>query len=631
MASLPDAPDVAVVLTPGRLVVDMVEECGQKGIRAAVVISSGFEEVVGNTDLVERLRNACRAHDIALVGPNCEGVWSVRSRVLLTFGSAAQRERLAHRPIAILSQSGSMSGALARHLQDSGFGCAYVVSVGNETVLGVLDYLEYMLEQDDVRVVLLFLEGLKDGSRLLALGECARLRGITLVALKSGNSEIGQQAAASHTGKISTPYAIYRDVLEQAGVIQVQGLTELLEAAEVFSSLPLPRNANSANAGLSVFSIPGGTRALTADLCQQHNVPLARFEEDTVTAIERRIPAYGYPRNPTDITGHVLSDPQLFNDTLGYVAADPNTEALLIQLANRGPRDLRERTQLVACSAAKYALPVVASFLGDALSGEERRAFAEHGIACARDPNDAVRYFSWLYRARAFTQRPAAKPASQAVRQIAIPHDWPGQARLLEEAGIDTPRWVVLAADTAAVEACSQLRFPVVLKALPEDVEHKTELGLVTLDLADASAVDAAARDMRARMQRPDTPLLVQEMIRGGVECILSVARNPDFGAILALGSGGVLVELMRDVGYLCLPVGEAPVRALLDRLKLKRLLTGFRGAPRYDVNALVRAACALGRVFEYADCNEIELNPLIVLPEGQGVAAVDVLVKRGA
>jgi acyl-CoA synthetase (NDP forming) len=330
VADLPEIPDVALIVTPAGDVPKVIDACGRKGIRAAVVISSGFEEERGQENRVAALRDACTRHGIAMIGPNCEGVWSVRSRVLLTFGSAARRENLAHRPIAILSQSGSISGALARHLQDSGFGCAYVVSVGNETVVDILDALEYMLAQDDVKLVILFLEGLKNGARLLRLAEVARSRGIPLVVLKSGNSARGRAAAASHTGKLATPFAVYRDVLQQAGVIRVDDLSELIEAAEVLTTLAPPRSVRGAHPGIAVFSIPGGTGALTADRCEMRNVPLAVFEEKTTAELVRKLPAFGSAVNPTDLTGQVLSAPEIFNDALGFVAGDPNTEGRAI-------------------------------------------------------------------------------------------------------------------------------------------------------------------------------------------------------------------------------------------------------------------------------------------------------------
>jgi acyl-CoA synthetase (NDP forming) len=629
LSALPEAPDVALILVPAADVPATLDECGRKGTRAAVVFSSGFEEVADSAGLVASLRAACKEHRIALVGPNCEGVWSVRDRVLLTFGSAARRETLAHSPIAMVSQSGSIAGAVARQLQDSGFGCAYIVSAGNETILTILDYLEYLIVQDDVRVVLLFLEGLKDGERLVRLANQARARGIALVALKTGGSTAGREAVASHTGKLTTTHAIYRDIFRQAGIIQVESLVELIEAAEVLSSAPLPPQG-SPESGVAVFSIPGGTRALTADLCEARGVPLARFEASTTGQLTAVLPRFGVATNPTDVTGQVLSQPELFETTLAIVARDINTTGLLVQLANRGPADAVHYRDAIVRAAEKRSLPTVISFLGDVLPGSERRSFAQNGLLCARDPADAVRYFDWLFQAKRVRERaPSLPPAAPAYQSKRLPSGWAGAMQLLGEAGIAVPPWILLPTGARAAIACAALRFPVALKVLPEQSQHKTEQGLLRLNLATAHDVDAAAKDLRAALAQPDATLVVQEMVAQGVESVLTAMHDPDFGPLLAIGTGGTLIEFIRDIGYVSLPIGDEDIARLIERLELARLLRGYRGAPPADRRALVAAATGLADAFEARrhELREVEINPLIVLPEGRGVVAVDVLV----
>jgi acyl-CoA synthetase (NDP forming) len=625
--SLPQAPDVALVLVPAAEVARVLESCGRKGTHAAVVVSSGFEEVSDSEALVASVRAACDRHGIALVGPNCEGVWSVRNRLLLTFGSAARREALVHAPVAMLSQSGSMAGAVARHLQDSGFGCAYIVSVGNETVLSLLDLMAYMIEQDDVRVLLLFLEGLKDGDRLVALARRARAKGIVVVALKAGSSTAGRAAVASHTGKLTTADAIYRDIFTQAGVLQVASLVELIEAAQVFTSAPLPRVDAG---GVGVFSIPGGTRALTADLCEARSVPLAQFSRDTITALEAVLPSFGVATNPTDVTGQVLSQPELFETALQIVARDPATTSLIVQLANRGPSDALRYKASFAARARDRAMPVVVSFLADAIAPRDVAAFARDGILCARDPADAVRYVDWLYAVARTAHRPAPRftpPASRALGTL--PTGWPGAMQLLAEAGIATPRWAIVPAGASPAAALDTLALPVAVKALPEQAEHKTEQRLLRLNLRTAEAVDDAVHALRATLGS-SAPLLMQEMCAPGVECVLSAFRDRDFGVVVALGSGGVRVELMRDMGYLNPPIMADDVERIVERLLLGRMLEGFRGAAAADRPALVQSVLGLARAFaaRSSELAEVEINPIIVLPRGQGVAAVDVLVK---
>jgi acyl-CoA synthetase (NDP forming) len=630
IGALPAGIDAAMIMLPAPACAQAVRDCAAKGITACVIPSSGFEETEDGDAHAVALREAAEECEVAVVGPNCEGLWSVRERVLLTFGSAARRSVLHHAPIAVLSQSGAMAGAVGRHLQDSGIGCAYVVSVGNEAVLTVADYLDWCLRQDDVRVVLLFIEGLRDGERLLRLIERAVASGVRVVALKCGNSEAGMKAAASHTGKLASAWAVYHDLLSQAGAVLVESLAELIAAGEVLATAPLPpqRNAADGLGGVSVFSIPGGTRSMTADHFALRGVPMAAFARDTVAALAATLPEFGGVENPTDLTGQVLSRPDLFDECLALIARDPNTEALIVQVANRGPRDVMERLDLLGRIAADTGVPVVATFLGDALPAADRGALRQRGVLCARDPAEAALYLGWLYRAREAAAR-AAAPSRPPVN-APLPKTWPQTAGWMAAAGVPLPAWRVLDAGIPADTVCAGLRYPVAVKALPEDSDHKTELGLLALNVGSAAAVDAEARRIRAALGRLRAGVLVQEMAPAGVEVVLAAVRNPDFGPVLAIGLGGVAIELFRDVAWLALPTDEAAVRGALSRLRLSQVLAGFRGKPPADVAALVAAALRFGDTFVGTEPapREIEINPLLVLPAGQGVVAVDALVK---
>jgi len=636
--ALPEVPDCAFISVVAKLVPDALEACGRKGIKGAIILSSGFEEVEGGADIARRVGEIGRRYGMAVVGPNSEGVWSVKRRAILTFGSAARRDQLHHAPVAALTQSGGIGGAIARRLQDCGFGCAYFVSVGNETVTGTPDYVDWLAEQDDVRVIVMFIEGLFEGARLIPAAAKAHARGIHLVALKSGNSQVGRIATATHTGKLSTAGAIYDAALDQAGVIRVDCLTDLIDSARLLSAMTLPPRRGP-KGGIAILSVLGGPRSIMADMAEKLGVPIATFEEATVDALKKVVPAFGYPRNPVDITGQVVGDHTLFERALAAGTGDPNSEGLLIQFGNGGIREAREKREMFIELARRTGLPVVLSLLGDSLDEKLVVEYARNGVAVARDATEAIRYFSWLYRAREYRDRPVpavlTEPApAPSVR--AVPEGWAATMDFLADSGIGVPAWRLLSNGTDPAAACKGLRFPVALKALPEQAEHKTEHGLVALDLADAHAVAAAAAHLRGRLATldaglADAPLLVQEMVKGGVEAVLTVARDPDFGAILAIGSGGVMVELIGDVGYVVLPADEAEVKRRIGSLKLGHLLAGFRGAPPADLDALAAAAVKLGALFRSLPdtVKAIELNPLFVLPRGQGVAAIDVLLRE--
>ena len=628
LSSVPEVPDVALVITPAATVPDIVRQCGEAGIPAAVVFSSGFEETEEGKAHAEALARAAADNDVVVLGPNCQGVWSVREKVLLTFSPAALAAGgLLHGPVAVISQSGALGGAIANYLLDNRIGLSYVVSVGNETQLDLLACLDWAVAQDDVRIVLLYIEGLKDGARLLPIAQRARERGVQIVALKAGNSGLGQSAIASHTGKIASPYAVYRHVFEQAGILAVDTLADLIWAAEALAFLPHPRDSRDPQGGVSVLSTSGGACALIADHSAQRGVPMTTFSPGTAKALDGLVPGFGRSANPVDLTGQIRADPMLIDKGLAAVAGDSRTEALIMQFSSGGRRDTNEKGDLFRSLARDSGMPVLLSFAGVQPEADQRIAFRDDGVFMCVEPSAAVRTLDMLYRRRKnFARQPPAK--RPALAPAAAPAGWAHTMAALSACGIDAPGWRILSPTDRAAEACTGLTPPFAVKALPADAAHKTELGLVALDVTGPDEVDARARSFREILDDPDVGILVQEMVVGGIEVVLSCLRRTDFGPILTVGLGGIGIELFRDVAHLALPVDEGSVEEALARLKLWTLLQGYRGKPKADIGALTAAAVRFGGMFiGMHDVDEFEINPLIILPQGEGVCAVDALV----
>ena len=626
VAALPEVPDVALVITPAHTVPGVIAECGQKGIRSAIVFSSGFEETEAGKAHAQRLAEVAREHGVAVIGANCQGVWSVRRRVMMTFGSAAMNlETLKHAPIAVVSQSGALAGAIGNFLQSNGIGCSYIVSVGNETCADALDVLEHIVEQDDVRVVALYIEGLEEAGRIVGIAERARERGVQIVALKAGRSEIGQQATASHTGKIASAHAVYADVLEQAGVITVDSLIDAMSAVEVLAYLPQPRVSGDPQGGLAVLSSSGGAGALLADHSSEYGIPMAEFGQRTAQELERVLPAFARTANPVDLTGQIQSVATLFRDTCFAIEAEPRAEALIVQFASSGRRYLEPNAEVF--KKVGQSMPVVVSFIGELPDHETRRSFREAGVLLVADPSHAMKALSLLYK----RQRMLSLPKVQARTPLAgraAPQDWAETMRVCAESGMTPAKWVVLGPEDRASDACAGMAYPLVVKVLPSDCAHKTELGLVKLRVQTAEGIDACAREFREQVGRPDMGVLVQEMISDGVEIVVSCMRQTDFGPIISIGTGGVAVELYRDMSHLALPVTADQVRQALRKLKLWTLLEGFRGKPAADLDALVEAAVRFGDMFLASPAvREFEINPVIVRARGRGLGAVDALV----
>ena len=629
--ALPEVPDLALVITPAETVPDIIEECGKKGIGAAIVYSAGFEEIEAGKEHARRLKEAAAKYGIAVLGPNCQGFWALRDHAVFSFSNAAlAMENPKLSPVAVISQSGALSTAIGSYLQAKGIGCSYIVSVGNESVLDLIDVLAWVVEQDDVRVAALYLEGLDNAHRLLPVAARAAARGVQIVALKAGRSVVGQQATASHTGKIASSHSVYTDVMEQAGIISVNSLAETLAALEVLGFLPNPRISGHPKGGISVLTSSGGAGALLADHGEQYGMQMAEFTPETAEILERTLPEFAAKANPVDLTGQIYNIPSLFSDACTTIGRDTRTEAMVIQFAGSGRRNVIDHGETFKRTAQENGLPMVLSFVGDTLDAETRSEFRDAGVLMCDDTEVAMRALSWLYRRQRIAARPANASRAALPRRPA-PQGWSGMMDFLQESAITPAQWTLLHPGESAATVCAEMTYPLVVKVLPEDCEHKTELGLIKLRVASPEIVDAHADDFRQMLGRPDLNVLVQEMVQGGVEVVLSCLRKTDFGPILSIGSGGVAIELYRDIVHLALPVSPEQVLAALQRLKLWTLLQGYRGQPRADIEAFVRAAVQFGDMFLASpEVSEFEINPVLVRAEGQGVVAVDALVVNG-
>ena len=634
--SVPADIDVALVMVPARGVGAALQDCADAGVKNAVILSSGFEETSDGAEAVAAVEAVRSQGRLNIVGPNCEGIWSLPSKLVLTLGSIAGREDLKRGPVAVISQSGSIGAGLIRNLQDLAIGCEYFISTGNETHLGTVDFLEYLIaEGPHLAVVLLFIESLKDGQNLCRVARMAAERGTTLVALKAGQSAEGKRATATHTGKVASESAVYSDVFHQAGIVEVESLNGFLRATQALLGRP-PRESGLEEGGVGVLGLSGGSRALIVDAAVSEKVPLARFAAGTEATLAQMIPSYGVASNPTDITAQVLGRPELFETALDAVAGDPATEALLVQFGNTGASDVTAMADLLARVGVEHRKPVVASMLGDDCDKAVRGELFERGIHCASGPDEAVRLLSWAYQgarprvtaASGVEPRPDfAAGASKSGTGEATLATWEGQVQFLRSCGVSVPRWTLLQ-DDEEPRLGTEVSFPVAVKALPTAVQHKAEIGAVRVGIRSEEELRRAVKDLR-RLGVSSGGLLVQEMVPDGVEMLVTVREDADFGPIVSVGSGGHLVEWLKDVVHVSIPCPRPELMGALERLRVMELLRGYRNASPRDIPALLDVVNSMAAAYLDMDPRpkEIEINPLFVLPEGQGTWAVDALV----
>ncbi|MGV9501233.1 acetate--CoA ligase family protein [Streptomyces sp. NPDC003642] len=626
VADLPEQVDLAVVLVGDPLPV--IEELAEAKARFAVVFASGFAETGPEGEAAQRrLAAAVERSGMRLLGPNTN---------LNAFERF--REDLQGPAIALITQSGHQ-GRPVFALQELGIRLSHWAPTGNEADLETADFLSYFAEQPEVGAIACYLEGLKDGRSFLLAADRAARRGVPVVAVKVGRTETGARTAASHTGKLTGADAVVDAALRQYGVIRVDGLDELQDTAALLARARPPRAD-----GVVVYSISGGTGAHVADLASAAGLRLPVLSEAKQAELHQWIPAYLSVANPVDNGGHPVGD-ERGRKIIDALLDDPAVGVLICPvtgpfppLSDRLVRDLvdaAERTDKLVCVV--WGSPVgtepaycevllgssrVATFrtVGNCLTAV-RAHLAHHRFATGyRSPfDDAPRTPSPSYRKAQALMQPGRQLSEHAAKT------------LLRAYGIRVPREQLVTSAAAAVRAAGPVGYPVVMKASGAKIAHKTELGLVKIGLTSASQVRDAYRELTDIARYEDVALdgvLVCQMVEHGVEMVVGVTHDDLFGPTVTVGLGGVLVEVLRDTAVGVPPFGEEQARDMLAGLRGRALLEGVRGRPPADLDALVEVVLRVQRMaLELGDdLAELDINPLMVLPRGQGAVALDAL-----
>jgi acetyl coenzyme A synthetase (ADP forming)-like protein len=624
---IPDSVDLAVIALPAGAVLDAAEQALRRGVRALVVISAGFAEVGSEgAERQERLLALVRAHGARLIGPNCLGIAVAGPGLNATFAARAAPSG----NIGFSSQSGALGLALLEAGVARGLGLSAFVSIGNKADVSTNDLLEWWEDDDATDVVLMYVESFGNPRRF---GRLARrvARRKPILALKSGTSATGRRAASSHTAALAGSEAAVDALFRQAGVIRAASLEELVDVAALLSTQPEPKGRR-----VAVLTNAGGLGILCADACEAAGLELPRLGDETVAALAQLLPAEASLANPVDMLGG--ADAEAYARALPILLADARVDAVVVLFAPTVAASADEVAEAVGrvaheVAAEKPLLAVTLSAAGIPAAfrrpGQRVAAFA-YPESAARALGRAAQRADWMRRPQGAVpeldgiDREAARAVVE--RALAAADDaWLPAAdvrELLEAYGVPLVPERLAAEDDAAASAAAELGFPAVVKtALPG--AHKTELGGIALDLENEDAVREAVR-------RIGRPVLVQPMIRGGAELLAGVVQDPVFGPLVAFGPGGVLAELIGEASFRIAPLTDVDAAELVTTGKAGRLVAGFRGAPAADDAALVDLVLRLARLAEeLGEVAELDLNPVIALPEGCMAVDARVRVKR--
>lgn len=650
VGDVPEDVDLAVLAIPRRGVVPALEECAAKGVRAALVVATGFGEFDEEgrryqADLARIVRDC----DMALCGPNTLGYVALPSGAALW--TSPLPEHLAAGPVSAVFTSAGLLNLFFHTAADRCLGFRYAAAPGNQAGAGFTDYFRAAVDDPGTRVIAAVIESVSRPGEMAGLLDRARERGKTVVALRLGRSRKGERAVTSHSGNMATSGAVWDGLFRQKGVIPVDNMDQLLEAAALAAADPDARRFADSG-GVGMVTISGGDCSFLADVCERNGVPLPEPSEATYEALRSCFDKERFNGNPLDIEDLHAADPDKYLACLETFLRDENFAVVCCRLnLPRSPNDrLRELYRRSAAVARRNRKPVV--FLSRASELLDRswfRFFHELGAPFLVEYEKSLRAVKEVLAlsqrspaggpdATAATAAPAPAPAETAALRRLMAAGDPSHAavqRLLDAYGIPVaPERLAHDRDEAA-DAAGELGFPVALKVLSPDLPHKTEAGGVLLNLGSrgeaASAYDrlierVAGSAPHARIEG----VLVQKMVEGVAEVIIGTSRTPDLGVCLAFGLGGIYTEVLEDVSFRLPPLDLQEAHRMIREIRAYPLLTGVRGGAKADVPALARAIAALSRlaVDLGEEVDEVECNPLAVLPEGQGVLAVDTLVR---
>jgi len=636
VVDIPDEVDLAIIVFPSSVCHLALEQCGQKGVKAAIIISAGFREVgPAGVDRERQAQEIAAKHGINLIGPNCLGAINTDPSVSLNASFA--RKMPAEGSIAFLSQSGALCTAVLDYARGKHIGFSKFISFGNKADINEIDLLHYLAADKATKVILIYLEEITDGRGLLEAAQTViRETGKPILAIKSGRTHAGASAAASHTGSLAGSDDVCDAIFRQAGILRCRTIEEMFNKATALAYQPWPRSDR-----VAIVTNAGGPGVMATDACVENGLSLARFSEETRSVLKDRLPRTANLNNPVDVIGDARSD--RYATALGAVLKDADTAGAMVILTPQSMTDIDAiADEIVRTAAANPDKPVLASFMGEAdvRTGIDilQRNHIPHYIL----PESMASAFAAareVERLGAVTREPVARfedvdpvrarqVLSQAGDQGYLPE---AQAfQVLEAYGLPVLGTDVAATADEAAAAAARAGFPAVMKVNSPDVVHKLDVGGVMLDIATGEEAHAAFESIVAAVGKahPEARVdgvTVRRMIPAGQEVILGCRRDPVFGPVIMFGLGGSFVEVFRDVSFRAAPVDEHAVHTMVREVQSFPLLSGARGRAPCDVAAVETCIKRLAQLaVDLPEVAELDMNPVIVQEDGEGAFVAD-------
>jgi acetyltransferase len=639
--SVPDRIDLAVIVVPNVITPEVVEECGKKGVKGLVIISAGFREVDRKgAELQAEIVNLAKKYGMALVGPNCLGV--INTDTSISLNASFGKYMPVPGKIGLISQSGALCTAILDHAKSERIGFSKFISFGNKADLNEIDFLSYLGNDPQTKVILLYVEDLSDAREFMRIakqittGENAKC----IIAIKSGRTSEGSKAALSHTGALAGPDAIYDALFAQSGVLRVDSVEHLFATAIAVANMPMPNGQR-----VGIITNAGGPGVMATDASIRYGLELPALKEKTVQELRKVLPKTASLCNPVDLIGDARSD--RYEAALRIILKAEEVDSVIVLLTPQAMTDVENIARVIVKMAKRSKKPVLCSFMGAFDISGGVAILEENKIPHYRFPEKAARAMGHMNRCRKWYGRERSKAKKFSV-------DRKKAADVLEKTRRDKRRYLpeiealeVLNAYgfptlqsrlcrnlDECTKAAGEIGYPVAMKIVSPDIVHKFDVGGVILKLKTDSEVKKAYDNLmhNISLRQPEAKIWgvnIQEMAKGGEETILGAERDKHFGPVIMFGLGGIYAEAIKDVSFSFAPLKPPGPRHMIESVKSYKILAGMRGRPPADIDAIGECLLRLSQlVVDFPEISELDINPLIVYPKGCKVADVRIILK---
>jgi 4-hydroxybutyryl-CoA synthetase (ADP-forming) len=634
---IPDSVDLAVVAAPSKFTPAVMEEVGKKGIKGAIIVSAGFKEVdEAGAKLEREVGEIAKKYGIRIIGPNCLGIMSFSKDNVMN--STFLKVTPKYGNIALVSQSGAICAATVEDAEAQDIGFSKVISMGNKVDMDESDVLELLAEDEDTRVIVMYLEDIRNGRRFMEIAkEITTEKKKPIIVLKAGRTAEGAKAAASHTGALGGSDANYEAAFAQCGVIRVDTMGELFDLATAFSKQPLP------DGDVVIVSNAGGPAIISTDACSRYGLKMADISS-IKDEIAKVIPPYGSPRNPVDIVGD--ADYLRFEKVLLLVLAHPNVGSVVTMCTPSATLNYDDLARVLVKMSQQFSnKTILASLMGLAEGIENRKIMSEGGIPYYLYAEPAIKTLKAMYDFKKWVDTASTKASTlqftkdtDKVKSIFENVRKHGRANLLEEEGYEvlqaygfpTPQSILCTTEQEGIDAARKIGYPLVMKIVSPDIIHKSDAGGVKVGVKTDDELKSAFRTIteNALKYKSDVKIkgvLVQEMVESAKETILGASQDPTFGPVIMFGLGGIYVEVLKDVVFRVASIHEQEAINMVESIKTLKLLKGVRGEKPSDLKAIADSLQRLSQlVVDFQEIKEFDINPLLVLEEGKGARVVD-------